>query len=238
VVHCSGFVGLPLISRSLSHLDTLRLFQFEETLMIVPETEETREHAATMIGNGGVISFRTDTFYGLGVDPLNTDAVARLRKLKGQDDSKPILLLIGDIRDLDRLIVSRSETFELAARKFWPGPLTIVGRAANGLPDGLTAGTGTVGVRLPNDEKVRALVRFCGGALTATSANFSGSPPAHSAEEVESYFRKGIDLIIDGGRVVATQPSTVLDLSQLEPRMIREGAVSRKMLSGVLGVEL
>ena len=206
--------------------------------MILPEAEETRKHAARLIANGGVIAFRTDTFYGLGVDPLNPDAVARLRKLKGQDDSKPILLLIGDISDMDRLIVNRSETFELATRKFWPGPLTIVGRAASGLPDGLTAGTGTVGVRLPNDEKVRALVRLCGGALTATSANLSGRPPAISAEEVEGYFPKGIDLIIDGGRVVATQPSTVLDLSQLEPRMIREGAVSRKTLSGVLGLAL
>src|SRR5436190_526322 len=206
------------------------------TGVILPETEETRKHAATLIANGGVIAFRTDTFYGLGVDPLNPDAVARLRKLKGQDDSKPILLLIGDISDMDRLIVNRSETFELAARKFWPGPLTIVGRAASALPDGLTAGTGTVGVRLPNDERVRALVRLCGGALTATSANFSGDPPAHSAEEVEGYFPKGIDLIIDGGRVVATQPSTVLDLSQLEPRLIRDGAVSRRMLEGVLGL--
>jgi len=206
--------------------------------MIVPETEETREHAAILIANGGVVAFRTDTFYGLGVDPLNPNAVARLRKLKGQDDSKPILLLVGDTSDLDRLIVDRSETFELVARTFWPGALTIVGRAASGVPDGLTAGTGTVGVRLPNDENVRALVRLCGGALTATSANLSGSPPARSAEEVEAYFPKGIDLIIDAGRVVATQPSTVLDLSQLEPRMIREGAVSRKRLSEVLGVEL
>ena len=147
-------------------------------------------------------------------------------------------MLIGDISDLDRLIVDSSELFQRVTRKFWPGPLTIVGRAASELPDGLTAGTGTVGVRLPNDEKVRALVRLCGGALTATSANLSGSPPAQSAEEVEGYFPEGIDLLIDGGRVAATQPSTVLDLSQAEPRVIREGAVSRKALSGVLGLAL
>ena len=202
--------------------------------MILPETEETRERAATLIANGGVIAFRTDTFYGLGVNPLNPDAVARLRKLKGQDASKPILLLIGDTSDLDRLIPDRSETFAVVTRKFWPGPLTIVCRAASELPDGLTAGTGTVGVRLPNDEKVRALVRLCGGALTATSANLSGSPPARSTEEVEGYFPEGIDLIIDGGNVAATQPSTVLDLSQAEPRVIREGAVSREALSKVL----
>ena len=206
--------------------------------MILPETEETRERAATLIANGGVIAFRTDTFYGLGVNPLNPDAVARLRKLKGQDASKPILLLIGDTSDLDRLIPDRSETFAVVTRKFWPGPLTIVGRAASGVPDELTAGTGTVGVRLPNDEKVRALVRLCGGALTATSANLSGSPPAHSAEEVEGYFPTAVDLIINGGEVEAIEPSTVLDLSQAEPRVIREGAISQEALERELRIRI
>jgi L-threonylcarbamoyladenylate synthase len=206
--------------------------------MIVPHTEETLGHAAKLIANGGVIGFRTDTFYGLGANPLNSDAVARIKKLKDQDGSKPILLLIGDASDVDHLIVEKSEDFELVARSFWPGPLTIIGRAASKLSDQLTAGTGTVGVRLPNDEDVRVLVRVCGGALTATSANLSGDPPARSAEEVADYFPTGIDLIIDGGEVVATEPSTVLDLSKPEPRVIREGAVSQKTLEGVLGVQL
>ncbi len=206
--------------------------------MIVPHTEETLGHAAKLIANGGVIAFRTDTFYGLGADPLNSGAVARITKLKDREGSQPILLLIGDASDVDHLIVEKSEEFELVARIFWPGPLTIVGRAASKLPEELTAGTGTVGVRLPNDEDVRVLVRVCGGSLTATSANLSGDPPARSAEEVADYFPTGIDLIIDGGEVSATEPSTVLDLSQPEPRVIREGAVSQKILEGVLGVQL
>ena len=206
--------------------------------MIVPYTEETLGHAAKLIANGGVIAFRTDTFYGLGANPLNSNAVARIKKLKDREGSQPILLLIGDPSDVDHLIVEKSEDFELVARSFWPGPLTIIGRAASKLSDELTAGTGTVGVRLPNDEDVRVLVRVCGGALTATSANLSGDPPARSAEEVADYFPTGIDLIIDGGEVVATEPSTVLDLSQPAPRVIREGAVSQKTLEGVLGVAL
>jgi len=206
--------------------------------MIVPYTEETLGHAAKLIANGGVIAFRTDTFYGLGADPLNADAVARITKLKDRGESQPILLLIGDTSDVDHLIVEKSEDFELVARSFWPGPLTIVGRAASKLPDELTAGTGTVGLRLPNDEDVRVLVRVCGGALTATSANLSGAPPARSAEQVADYFPTGIDLIINGGEVLATEPSTVLDLSQPEPHVIREGAVSQKTLEGVLGIAL
>ena len=116
--------------------------------------------------------------------------------------------------------------------------MTIIGRAASKLSDELTAGTGTVGVRLPNNEDVRVLVRVCGGALTATSANLAGDPPARSAEEVADYFPTGLDLIIDGGEVLATEPSTVLDLSKPTPRVIREGAVSQKTLEGVLGVAL
>jgi len=206
--------------------------------MIVPETTETLEHAAKLIANGGLIAFRTDTFYGLGADPLNREAVTRIKTLKGREDNKPILLLVADATDVDRLMIDKSEDFAEVARSFWPGPLTIVGVAAPELPQELTAGTGTIGLRLPNDDNVRSLVSLCGGALTATSANASGSPPACSAQEVADYFPTGIDLIIDGGDVTATELSTVLDLSEPEPRVIREGAVSRKMLEGVLGVEL
>ena len=206
--------------------------------MIVPETTETLEHAAKLIANGGLIAFRTDTFYGLGADPLNREAVTRIKTLKGREDNKPILLLVADATDVDRLMIDKSEDFAEVARSFWPGPLTIVGVAAPELPQELTAGTGTIGLRLPNDDNVRSLVSLCGGALTATSANASGSPPACSAQEVADYFPTGIDLIIDGGDVTATELSTVLDLSEPEPRVIREGAVSRKMLEGVLGQAL
>jgi len=172
-----------------------------------------------------VIAFRTDTFYGLGADPFNSDAVARIRALKGREDDKPILLLIADLAQLDRLIVERTVEFDRIAARFWPGPLTIIGKAVDDLPDEITAGTGTVGVRLPNDETVRKLVRDCGGVLTATSANPAGQSPARSAAEVRAYFPEGIDLIIDGGEVTATEPSTVLDATTSPPRIVREGAI-------------
>jgi len=195
--------------------------------MIQRDSQETQARAAIIISQGGVIAFRTDTFYGLGADPLNQDAIRKVSELKGRGDAKPILLLISDLRELDRFISEQSKSFISIAERFWPGPLTLIGIARAELPIELTLGTQTIGVRLPADENVRALVRVCGGGLTATSANISGQPPALSAKDVEHYFAQGIDLIIDGGEVTATQPSTVLDLSKPEPRLIREGAVSR-----------
>lgn len=187
--------------------------------------------AAKIISAGGVIAFRTDTFYGLGADPFNVTAVRRVKALKGREN-KPILLLLADLSDVDRFIADRSEQFEEVARKFWPGPLTIVGRAVANLPSEITAGTGTVGVRVPADDSVRDLVRECGGALTATSANPSSGEPARSAKEVREYFGDQIDLVIDGGEVTATEPSTVLDVITSPPRVLREGAIKDTDLHG------
>lgn len=190
-----------------------------------PDNETTRHRAAEIISKGGVIAFRTDTFYGLGADPLNASAVAELSQAKGREENKPILLLLADATIANRFIAERSEAFEDVARRFWPGPLTIVGPALANLPGEITAGTGTVGVRVPADESVRELVRQCGGALTATSANPSGSDPARSAAQVLEYFGDRIELIVDGGEVTATEPSTVLDVTSSPPRVIRQGLV-------------
>lgn len=201
--------------------------------MIRKDKEEIRIQAAKIIAGGGVIAFRSDTFYGLGADPFNRNAVARVRELKGREDDKRILILVSDQSEVDRF-VEQSDFYKMVAMGKWPAPLTLIGVARPEVPVELTAGTHSLGVRLPDDEKVRSLVRACGGALTATSANVSGSPPARTAKEVENYFPEGIDLIIDGGEVTATQPSTVLDLSGSEARLIREGAIPRDELETLL----
>lgn len=179
-----------------------------------------------------MIAFRTDTFYGLGADPSNADAVKRIRELKGREDTKPILLLISDASEVDRFITHQTPLFKSVAERFWPGPITLIGEARADLPEDLTAGTQTIGLRLPDDEDVRSLVRECGGALTATSANTSGAEPATSAIEAEQYF-PGL-IVLDGGEVTATQPSTVLLLTGPEPRLIREGAISRALLAELI----
>jgi L-threonylcarbamoyladenylate synthase len=202
--------------------------------VIIPDSPQAREDAAKIIDGGGVIAFRTDTFYGLGVDPFNAAAVARIRELKGREGSKPILLLVADLSDVPQFVVGGSRLFMALAAKFWPGPLTIVGSASDQLLDALTAGSGTIGVRLPDDDGVRALVRRCGGALTATSANVSGKPPARSAKDVADYFGESIELILDGGETTVTEPSTVVDVSGQEPIVIRSGLIGRQQIQSAL----
>jgi L-threonylcarbamoyladenylate synthase len=202
--------------------------------MILPYGEASLIQAAHIISQGGVIAFRTDTFYGLGADPFNQAAIKRIRELKGREGHKPILLLISDELQISRFISKQSSVFTEIAKRFWPGPLTIVGPARDELPDELTAGSKTIGLRLPADENARAIVRACGGALTATSANVSDQSEARSAIDVEGYFETGIDLIIDGGEVSVTSPSTVVDLSGTEPRIVREGAITASELKSVL----
>src|SRR6267142_703381 len=198
--------------------------------MIVPHSRASHINAAEIIRSGGAIAFRTDTFYGLGADPFNRDAIVRIRELKGREEDQPILLLVSDESEVDRF-VEQSEFFKLIAKGHWPAPLTLIGFARPQVPIELTAGTKSLGVRLPDDNDVRSLVRACWGALTATSANVSGQPPARTAQEVSNSFPTGIDLILDGGEVSATEPSTILDLVGREPRLIREGGVKREMLA-------
>ncbi len=198
--------------------------------MIILDAESARAEAAKTIRRGGVVGYRTDTLYGLGGDPHNAQAVRKIIELKGREDGKPILLLISDLEVIPKYLAQTSDTFQAIASRFWPGPLTLIGEARKDLPEDLTAGTKTLGLRLPDSPEVRDLVRSCGGALTATSANPSGKPPALTAAEVEKYFPE-IDLIIDGGTVRATDPSTVLDVSSSQVHLLREGAIKRGELA-------
>ena len=188
---------------------------------------------AGVIGKGGVIAFRTDTFYGLGADPFNRRAVQRIKQLKGRDDQKPILIVISDQSQLDLFIVARTPGFNLLAEKFWPGPLTLIGKAASELPEEITAGTGTVGVRWPTDQQVRTLIEACGGGLTATSANPTNQSPAKTARVVEKYFGEQLDLIVDGGEAVTDEPSTVIDTTGTVS-LIREGVLSWSRIESAL----
>lgn len=202
-------------------------------MLIYPDSPATRERAALVVAAGGLVAFRTDTFYGIGADPFNPLALELINALKGRD-GKPILVLAADAADAERLIAEKTRTFEILAARHWPGALTLVVSARAEVPELLTAGTSTVGVRLPDDAEARAIVRACGGLLTATSANPAGRPPARTAREVADYFPDDTGLVIDGGATRTELPSTVVDVKTLGPRLIREGVVTRAELEATL----
>ena len=198
-------------------------------MLIYPDSPEARERAALVVAAGDLVAFRTDTFYGVGADPFNPAALELINALKGRD-GKPILVLAAEPEDAERLVEERTRTFDLLAARHWPGALTLVAAARAELPELLTAGTGTIGVRLPDDAEGRAIVHACGGLLTATSANPAGRPPARTAAEVAAYFPNGLGLVIDGGATRTELPSTVVDVTGSRPRLIREGVVTRSVL--------
>ncbi|MEA2204305.1 MAG: L-threonylcarbamoyladenylate synthase [Blastocatellia bacterium] len=193
---------------------------------IISFLDSSLTEAAQVIARGGVIAFRTDTFYGLGADPFAAEAVFRIQELKGREEGKPILIVISDLDQVAGFIEQPSPEFVRLSERFWPGPLTLIGIARAEVPGEISVGTGTIGIRLPDDEDVRSLVRACGGALTATSANPASMPPASSAQQVADYFPEGLDLIVDGGAARTDRPSTVVDVSGSEVRVLREGMIS------------
>jgi L-threonylcarbamoyladenylate synthase len=182
------------------------------------------EAAAATLRRGGVVAYPTETFYGLGALARDAAAVARLAGAKGRPEGKPLPLLAADRAMVEEV----AELGPLAARladRFWPGPLTLVLPARPGLPDAVTAGTGTVGVRVPGSEVARALSRAAGGPIVSTSANPSGGPPPSRAEELEPGLRARLDGVLDCGPAPGGLPSTVAAVEDGRVRLVRAGAV-------------
>ena len=189
---------------------------------------------ARVIASGGVVALPTDTLYGLAVDPCNPTAVERLFQIKRRHPSRPISLLISDRAMLREWV---SEVTPAAARLmeiFWPGPLTLIFKGT-APQERLTAGTGTIAIRLPDDPFLVRLINALGRPITATSANISGGPDLHSAQEVLSILGEGVDLIIDGG-IRDGLSSTLVDVTGTTPTLVRPGAVPISSLSPYFSV--
>ncbi len=178
-----------------------------------------------VIDNGGVIAYPTDTFYGLGADPRNAAAVRKLFAIKGRQADQPILLLIGRADEVRNWAAAVSPAAEKLMRRHWPGPLTVVFKARGTVIPELTAGTGTIGLRVPGNALTRRLLAFLGTALTGTSANASGGPSPRTADEAVLSVGGEVDLVLDGGATAGGRPSTVADASAGSIRIVREGAV-------------
>jgi L-threonylcarbamoyladenylate synthase len=192
--------------------------------------EEAFSRCREVISKGGVIVYPTDTFYGLGVDPRNSDAVKRLFALKGRRPDQPILLLIADAGEVLTWADEVTPRAQLLMQKYWPGPLTLVFKARPNVLADLTAGTGTIGLRVPGSELTRSLLRYLGHALTGTSANISNEPSPRTAREAAAISGL-VELVLDGGECAGDKPSTIVDVRTEVPHVIREGAIPSKTIA-------
>ncbi|MBS1192896.1 MAG: hypothetical protein H6Q97_875, partial [Nitrospirae bacterium] len=161
----------------------------------------------------GVIAYPTDTFYGLGADPRDPEAVRRLFAIKGREAGQPILLLLHDRSEVAAWASAVTPSAERLMDRFWPGPLTLVFPAAPHVLPELTGGGGTIGLRVPGNELTRELLRHLGRALTGTSANRSGGRAPRTVEEVMREVGDRVALILDGGGTTGDRPSTVVDVT-------------------------
>jgi L-threonylcarbamoyladenylate synthase len=185
----------------------------------------TLERAARVLKGGGLVALPTETFYGLGAHAFDPVAVGRIFELKGRPADKPLLVLVDSWAMVERVAREVSDRARRLAARYWPGPLTLVLPAHPAVPAGLTAGTGTIGVRLPGHAVARALVAALGGPVTAPSANPHAGPSPRTADEVIAAIGSGLDLVLDAGATPGGPASTVLDLTKAVPAVLRPGAV-------------
>jgi L-threonylcarbamoyladenylate synthase len=206
-----------------------------EILKISSETPEISlvKYAADQIRSGEVLGMPTDTFYGLAADPFNLRAVDKVYEIKTRSRHKPLSLLIGSVEQAEELAKDLTDEFYALARKFWPGPLTIIVKAGSRLPLKVTANTGNVAIRVPNAKIPLAVVTAAAIPITATSANLSGASECTTAEQVRDQLHGRINVIVDGGTSPRDIASTIVDLTDdgARWRVIREGAIPAEQIS-------
>lgn len=190
--------------------------------------------AAEIIKDGGLVAVPTETVYGLAANGLDEAAVERVFKAKGRPESKPLSLMVSGSEMIDKLCVEVPKAAYFLSDVFWPGPLTIVLKAKNGIPDIVRAGGETIGLRCPQHPKTMELLKQCGVPLAAPSANPSGEKSPKTAGEVLACFDGVIDAVIDGGECSIGVESTVIDMSKTPYRILREGAVKSSELDMML----
>ena len=197
-----------------------------------PESSLIR-YAADQIRAGEVLGMPTDTFYGLAADPFNLRAVERVYDIKSRSRHKPLSLLIESVDQAEELAQSLPEEFEVLARRYWPGPLTIIVKASSRLPLKVTANTGNVALRVPNAKIPLAVVQAAQIPITATSANLSGESECTTAVAVRDQLQGRISIIVDGGTSPRDVASTIVDLTDEEARwrILREGAIPAQDIS-------
>ena len=205
------------------------------TLFLSAADPQTPETAAEIIRSGGLVALPTETVYGLGANGLNPDAVKKIFEAKGRPQDNPLILHIADASELDRLCHHiPPEAWALAAA-FWPGPLTMVLPAKDIVPLSTRAGLPSVAVRCPDCDVTREIIRRSGVPIAAPSANISGKPSTTTAQHVRHDHDGRIDCIVDGGPCRVGVESTIVDLTEERPRLLRPGGITPHAMLPILG---
>jgi L-threonylcarbamoyladenylate synthase len=190
--------------------------------------------AVEILSEGGVIAYPTETFYGLGADGENEEAIKKIFLIKKRDRTNPIPVIIGDESRLKHLVADIPGNAHALMKNFWPGPLTLVFRTSQNVSPLLTAGTGKIGIRISSHPIATLLAKGLSRALTATSANISDAEECTTAEEVLHHLGKRIAAVIDGGKTPGGTGSTILDITETPPVILRKGAVSVSKIKNTL----
>lgn len=205
-----------------------------ETKIFSSEPESLKE-AAQLIKEGKTVAFPTETVYGLGANALNEDAVSEIFKAKGRPSDNPLIVHIADFSEIYNIAEEVPEQAKLLAERFWPGPMTMILKKKPCIPDIVSAGLSTVGIRLPSNSVARSFIRSCGVPIAAPSANISGRPSPTSFEHTFEDMNGRAAGIIRGGDCSVGVESTVIDLSSNEPVILRPGGVSPEEIRELLG---
>ena len=193
------------------------------------------KRAASVLRSGGLVALPTETVYGLGADGLNPDAVSRIYEAKGRPPSNPLILHAADINTAKRLVSIWPDAAQRLADKFWPGPLTIILPASEIVPKIVRANNPTVAIRIPKHPVALELLRLFDGPLAAPSANKTNETSPTKPEHVLKSLGGRIDLILDGGRTRAGIESTIINLAEAPPRLLRPGPIGILELESVIG---
>jgi L-threonylcarbamoyladenylate synthase len=191
--------------------------------------------AADLLRAGEVVALPTETVYGLAANALDLQAVKRIFEIKGRPSHNPIIVHVASVEMARQCVSEWPQAADALAKAFWPGPLTLIAPRAKNIPDIVTAGGPTVGVRWPSHPFIQAVIRECGFPLAAPSANLSNRISPTNAEHVRKQLDSKVPLIVDGGQCQVGIESTVVDVSESPPRVLRPGMIHTNALAAVIG---
>lgn len=197
--------------------------------------DEELKEASAVIRSGGLVAFPTETVYGLGGDATNPEASRKIYAAKGRPSDNPLIVHIADFSQLRNIVAEVPQEAEKLAEAFWPGPLTMILRKNDVIPYETTGGLDTVAIRMPSHPVARVFLQDSGCMIAAPSANTSGRPSPTTAQHVWEDLHGKIEILLDGGPVGIGIESTIVDLSEERPMILRPGFITQEMLSAVLG---